>query len=112
MSDLLEADLPAGVKELDLNIKLSEKGVMVINTDGTISQISNWKEMTEREQLMACRLISKRNEKRKALLKEEKAAQLEMEAAVNFAPGAGDNGEILALETDSQGLDKGNDNEK
>jgi hypothetical protein len=47
-------------------------GPIVLNTDGSMSRISNWKEMTDGEKASAQRLIAKRNKSRKqALLTEQ-----------------------------------------
>lgn len=92
-----ESEVSDAIQALDLNLQFADKGVMVINTDGTISKISNWNEMTEREQIMACKLISKRNEKRKAALEIEKAKELKEAAEADIAPGAGENGDILPI---------------
>mmetsp|Transcript_4428 Transcript_4428/g.8224 ORF Transcript_4428/g.8224 Transcript_4428/m.8224 type:complete len:122 (-) Transcript_4428:2530-2895(-) len=47
-------------------------GPIVLNTDGTMSRISNWREMTSAERESAKRLIAKRNKSRKAALSEER----------------------------------------
>ena len=49
----------------DLNIQLNELGAIIINSDGTMSKISNWHELTKPEQVKALRVIAKRNKKRK-----------------------------------------------
>lgn len=49
----------------DMNIQLSELGAIIINSDGTMSKISNWHELTKPEQVKALRVIAKRNAKRK-----------------------------------------------
>jgi hypothetical protein len=45
-------------------LKLDALGPMVVNTDGSLSRIGNWSEMTELEQQKTLRLIAKRNKKR------------------------------------------------
>lgn len=45
-------------------------GPIVLNSDGTMSRISNWQEMTEKEKDSAKKLISKRNKSRKKALSE------------------------------------------
>ena len=49
--------------------KLDHLGPMVVNTDGTLSRITNWEAMTEMEQKNTLRIISKRNKDRLAALK-------------------------------------------
>lgn len=49
--------------------KLDHLGPMVVNTDGTLSRITNWENMTEFEQKNTLRIISKRNKERLAALK-------------------------------------------
>ena len=54
-------------------ISFEEMGPVIINTDGTTRQISNWDQMTKREQEVTWKRISKRNEeRRKALLEQQK----------------------------------------
>jgi hypothetical protein len=52
-------------------IAYDEMGPIIINTDGTMARIPNWKEMTETEQQQAFRLIRKRNARRKAALQQQ-----------------------------------------
>ena len=47
------------------NIQLDGLGAIIINSDGTMSRISNWQELTPPEQVKALKLISRRNEKRR-----------------------------------------------
>ena len=49
-------------------VALEELGPVVVNADGSLSRISNWKEMTAAEQEMAIRVVGKRNEARRARL--------------------------------------------
>jgi predicted Fe-S protein YdhL (DUF1289 family) len=42
---------------------------MVVNTDGTLSRITNWDTMTDMEQKSTMRIISKRNKQRLDALK-------------------------------------------
>jgi len=51
-------------------IKLDELGPMVINSDGTISRIANWNDMTSQEQERTMRVLGARNKLR--LANEEK----------------------------------------
>lgn len=46
-------------------VKLEELGPIIINTDGTMSRIPNWDQLTAAEREKTLRLIAKRNEKRK-----------------------------------------------
>jgi len=51
-------------------VKLDELGPMVVNTDGTLSRIANWTQMTDMERGRTLRLLSARNKLR--LANEEK----------------------------------------
>ncbi|KAH8595989.1 hypothetical protein B0O99DRAFT_622003 [Bisporella sp. PMI_857] len=70
----IEAPPPASEQTNEIKVdgdavKLDVLGPMVINTDGTISRVNNWHQMTEHEQASTRRLLVKRNEaRRKALL--------------------------------------------
>ena len=56
-------------------------GPVIINADGTTRRIANWDQMTQGEQQVAWRRISKRNEERqRALLAIEERRQKETEA--------------------------------
>eukprot|EP00931_Biecheleriopsis_adriatica_P086183 TRINITY_DN60896_c0_g1_i1.p1 TRINITY_DN60896_c0_g1~~TRINITY_DN60896_c0_g1_i1.p1 ORF type:complete len:111 (+),score=31.60 TRINITY_DN60896_c0_g1_i1:24-356(+) len=52
-------------------VKMDNLGPLVVNTDGTISRINNWHEMTESEQQKTLRVIGKRNQQRLAKLRAE-----------------------------------------
>ena len=54
---------------------LDHLGCMIVNTDGSLSRIPNWNEMTKSEQEMAVRLITKRNKARLAVLREKQAEE-------------------------------------
>ncbi|ORX94027.1 hypothetical protein BCR34DRAFT_580217 [Clohesyomyces aquaticus] len=57
------------------SMKLDHLGPMVVNRDGTLSQISNWEHMTEIERTNTLRVLGKRNMlRREALEKEEQEA--------------------------------------
>ncbi|KAI9142052.1 hypothetical protein BKA69DRAFT_1069663 [Paraphysoderma sedebokerense] len=59
-------------KEIAVNgasAKLDELGPVVVNADGSISRITNWKEMTEHERKTTVRLVAKRNKERLDVLK-------------------------------------------
>ena len=62
--------------KLGESIKFEEMGPVIINADGSTRQIANWDKMTEAEQQVAWRRISKRNEeRRKALLEQQQQEQ-------------------------------------
>ncbi|KAF8890709.1 hypothetical protein BD779DRAFT_1438236, partial [Infundibulicybe gibba] len=42
-------------------IQLDELGPMVVNSDGTLSRISNWSQLTEAERDRTLRVLSARN---------------------------------------------------
>jgi hypothetical protein len=48
-----------------------ELGPLVVNTDGTVGRISNWKQMTEGERASVLRVLGKRNKERLETLKEQ-----------------------------------------
>ena len=57
------------------SVSMDAMGPIVVNTDGTISRIGNWSEMSEFEKKNTLRIIGKRNqERRAALLAQEKNA--------------------------------------
>ncbi|KAG7563114.1 hypothetical protein FFLO_01422 [Filobasidium floriforme] len=58
-------------------IQMDELGPIIVNSDGTLSRISNWHEMTPPEQERTVRLIAKRRnqERMKALQKKEDEEQ-------------------------------------
>lgn len=62
-------------KKLDVNsgnaVKLDQLGPMVVNSDGTLSRIANWAEMTEGERERTIKVLSKRNQIRMATLKSQ-----------------------------------------
>ena len=65
-------------------ISFEEMGPVIINADGTTRQIANWDQMTKREQEVTWRRISKRNEeRRKALLEQQKNEEKEKEGGEN-----------------------------
>lgn len=45
-------------------VTLDHLGPMVVNTDGTLSRISNWEQMTEIEKKNTMRILGKRNKQR------------------------------------------------
>jgi len=66
------------------SVRLDELGPMVVNTDGTLSRIANWREMTDMERERTLRLLSARNKLR--LANEERKQQ-------EGDPGAADESE-------------------
>lgn len=50
-------------------VVLDHLGPMVIGRDGTVSRISNWQEMSERERQNTLRILGKRNQVRLAALR-------------------------------------------
>lgn len=48
-----------------------ELGPLVVNSDGTVARISNWKQMTEGERSNVLRVLGKRNKERLGALKEQ-----------------------------------------
>lgn len=66
----IKIDMSGGGTE----VKLDHLGPMVVNVDGTLSQIGNWQQMTEIEKTNTLRVLEKRNQKRlEALRAKEKA---------------------------------------
>ncbi|KAL6236366.1 hypothetical protein BDW75DRAFT_114511 [Aspergillus navahoensis] len=62
--------------QLDVNgdgVKLDHLGPLVVNTDGTLSRIANWAQMTEIEKRNTLRVLGKRNRERTDKLKEAQA---------------------------------------
>ncbi|XRB03778.1 hypothetical protein NFJ02_18g31330 [Pycnococcus provasolii] len=53
-------------------LKLDHLGPVIVGTDGTLSRIANWNELSEREQAVALRRIAKRNRERLAALQATK----------------------------------------
>jgi hypothetical protein len=51
-------------------VSLDHLGPIVVNTDGSMSRISNWAQMTEIEQKNTLRIVGKRNQQRMQALKE------------------------------------------
>ena len=47
-----------------------ELGPLVVNADGTVARIANWKQMTDRERSNVLRVLGKRNKERLDVLKE------------------------------------------
>ncbi|CAG8775853.1 4856_t:CDS:2, partial [Acaulospora colombiana] len=47
--------------ELNSAVKLDELGPMVVNSDGTVSRIANWQEMSDIEKERTYKVLLKRN---------------------------------------------------
>ncbi|ORY40206.1 hypothetical protein BCR33DRAFT_372379 [Rhizoclosmatium globosum] len=50
------------------SVTLDHLGPIVVNTDGTMSRISNWEGLSEGERKTALRVVAKRNKERLAVL--------------------------------------------
>eukprot|EP00040_Diaphanoeca_grandis_P008144 m.44069 g.44069 ORF g.44069 m.44069 type:complete len:127 (+) comp19564_c0_seq3:221-601(+) len=56
-------------------VRLDHLGPVVVQSDGKLKRITNWNEMTEREQKTAFRMVTKRNRRRLAELREAQASK-------------------------------------
>jgi hypothetical protein len=76
-----EKNSESGIRTLVYGEKLSmdELGPIIINPDGTMRRIANWKELTKGEQESTFRQISARNKKRIEALNEAAASALSHE---------------------------------
>ena len=54
-------------------VKLDHLGPIVVNTDGSLSRIANWEQMTEIERKNTLRIVSKRNKLRMEALQKAEA---------------------------------------
>lgn len=66
------SDAPANDEPSNV-IKLDHLGPMIVNSDGTISRIANWQNMSEIEKQRSLRLLAKRNNARIQSLKASQA---------------------------------------
>lgn len=72
------ADSSAAAQKLDVGggggqgstVSLDHLGPIVVNTDGSMSRISNWEQMTEMEKKNTLRIVGKRNQQRLQALRE------------------------------------------
>ncbi|KAJ5608387.1 hypothetical protein N7537_005006 [Penicillium hordei] len=71
----IKLDMSGGGTE----VKLDHLGPMVVNVDGTLSQIGNWQQMTEIEKNNTLRVLGKRNQKRLEALRAKEKAEGESE---------------------------------
>mmetsp|Transcript_43593 Transcript_43593/g.78234 ORF Transcript_43593/g.78234 Transcript_43593/m.78234 type:complete len:230 (-) Transcript_43593:237-926(-) len=69
----------ASIRSIKLgeSISFEEMGPIIINADGTTRSIDNWDQMTQKEQEVAWRRISKRNEARRKVLLEQQQEEME-----------------------------------
>jgi hypothetical protein len=98
-SDNVQGSNSGGIK-LDMStggteMKLDHLGPMVVNTDGTLSQIGNWQQMSEIEKKNTLRIISKRNKSRLAALK----AKGEGNVPESASSGSSEGGNKLGMNT-------------
>ncbi|KAJ1306619.1 hypothetical protein OPQ81_007616 [Rhizoctonia solani] len=66
----------SGVTTLEVggkSISFDKLGPMVVNSDGTLSRIANWQEMTVAEQKNTIRVLSKRNQLRTSIFAQARA---------------------------------------
>ena len=68
---LKEATIEENIAKLDF------LGPIIINSDGTLSRIPNWLNLTKNEQLNILRVIAKRNKVRKEALEQQQQRELE-----------------------------------
>ncbi|KAJ7145782.1 hypothetical protein C8R44DRAFT_689861 [Mycena epipterygia] len=61
-----EADAPQMLQTGGPAVKLDDLGPMVVNSDGTLSRISNWSSLTDAEKERTLRVLSARNKIRLA----------------------------------------------
>ncbi|KAF8605812.1 hypothetical protein BDV93DRAFT_604841 [Ceratobasidium sp. AG-I] len=57
------------------SVSFDKLGPMIVNSDGTLSRISNWQELTPAEQKNTIRVLAKRNQLRLSNVSEAQAAQ-------------------------------------
>ncbi|KEP52758.1 putative fungal specific transcription protein [Rhizoctonia solani 123E] len=65
-----------GVTTLEVggkSVSFDKLGPMVVNSDGTLSRIANWQEMTPAEQNNTIRVLSKRNQLRTSIFAQAQA---------------------------------------
>ncbi len=78
---LPEADPNANIPRIHLGetIRFEEMGPIILNLDGTTRRIANWDQMTEHEQQVTWRRISKRNEERRQFLLKQQEEQQQVD---------------------------------
>ncbi|KAJ8595022.1 hypothetical protein M405DRAFT_783863 [Rhizopogon salebrosus TDB-379] len=62
-NDVSARQVPLGSSE---TVKLDNLGPLVVNSDGTLSRVANWENMTEQERERATRVLAARNRTRLA----------------------------------------------
>lgn len=68
-------------------VSMDALGPVVVNTDGTMSRINNWAEMSEIEKRNTLRIIGKRNRERRAALLAKEKSETEGAAQAGDAKG-------------------------
>lgn len=71
-SDSGDAPTQIDMSQGGTTVQLDHLGPMVVNTDGTMSRISNWDKMAEIERKATLRIIGKRNQARLEKLRKER----------------------------------------
>ena len=77
-------DASAPSQDTTQTFKLDALGPMIINSDGTLSRIHNWTEMTEAERGRTLRILGKRNQ-----LRRENILAAEVEGESETGTGVG-----------------------
>ena len=85
VSNLITLDCSTGQA-----VVLDAMGPVVVNSDGTLSRITNWERMDERERDVAKRRIAKRNVERLRAFHADGALKAELVAALGGAPASAD----------------------
>ena len=65
-------DLSNESESMSMGGSMADLGPIILNSDGSMSRIPNWKDMPKSEQEKTMRVIAKRNKSRKAKLLEHK----------------------------------------
>jgi len=73
----------AGLEVGGRKVAMDHLGPVVVNSDGTISRITNWDTLSARERETALRRISKRNNERKEQLLQADKLQAELQLATS-----------------------------
>jgi hypothetical protein len=80
--------------QLGETISFEDMGPIIINVDGTTRRIDNWNELSEQEQKVTWRRISKRNEERRAQLLKLQQEEGDEEQQEGTAKDCGDDAEL------------------
>ena len=70
----------------EAGLEVDHLGPVVVNTDGTLSRITNWQAMTEDEKSTAKRLIAKRNVRRLQSFQDAGTLKAELVSALRPQP--------------------------